>query len=285
MTDPTPVPRPAGFLFGTWLLAMLAQFLIATNPGYFSHDELQWGVRADGPLAQLPWMSWADMTIFQWRPLTFNAWLVISHLLFDTPIAWHVLWVAIGSGIATMLASLLLRLGTTSRVARGAALAFALGPYAVFVHGWVATLADLLWVGIALALAHALVTIRDAWDRPERRTAGMLANVAIVSFAATALALLAKEAALAIPALIALCWLLRPRDAWLATAAGGAVLAAALYVAVRLPALMAGDGGDGHHALAAGDMSRQWLAYHLFVPRPSTFEVTSLWKASTVTLA
>src|SRR5688572_15461639 len=201
MTDPTPVPRPAGFLFGTWLLAMLAQFLIATNPGYFSHDELQWGVRADGPLAQLPWMSWADMTIFQWRPLTFNAWLVVSHLLFDTPVAWHVLWVAIGSGIATMLASLLLRLGTTSRVARGAALAFALGPYAVFVHGWVATLADLLWVGIALALAHALVTF-GAPGRPESRSPRALVPIAIAAFAATALALTAKEAAVVIPGLL-----------------------------------------------------------------------------------
>src|SRR5687768_13933188 len=96
MSDPTLPPRQRGFLFGTWLFAVIAQFLIATNPGYFSHDELGWGVHAEvAALAQLPWQSWTDVAPSPWRPLTFNVLLVASWLLFDTPMAWHVLWVAI----------------------------------------------------------------------------------------------------------------------------------------------------------------------------------------------
>lgn len=278
-------PRRGAFLFGTWAVVAIAQFLLATNPGYFSHDELQWAIRADvDTVAQLPWFAWTDVAQFQWRPLTFNLWLLTSWALFDTPMAWHTLWVLLGAGAATALASLLLRLGATTRVARGAALAFALGPYAVYVHGWIATLADLLWVGIALALAHALLTIRDHWRQPEGRTAGALANTAIVAFAATGLALAAKEAALAIPAVLVLCWGLRPRDTWLAAAAGGALVAAAIYLVVRLPVLLSGGGGDAY-ALAPELAPQQWLAYHLFVLRPSTFEVAGLWNASVVALA
>jgi hypothetical protein len=301
MSDTTTPPRRRGFLFATWALASLAQFLIATNPGWFSHDELQWAVRADvARLADLPWFPWADLSPFQWRPLAFNAWLPLSWALFDLPRAWHALWVLAGSGLAVALAALLLRLGATTRVARGAALAAALGPYAVYVHGWVATIADLLWVGIALALAHALLTLRGAWlaahpgvgaapgapvtiDPGARWTAGAAATTTIVAFAATALALAAKEAAVAIPALLVLCWALRPRERWLAWATGGAALAAAVYLALRLPVLLSGDGTG--YAVDATQAPRNWLAYHLFVPRPSTFEVNSLWRASSWTLA
>jgi hypothetical protein len=286
MTDPsttTPPRRPA-FLLGTWAIAAIAQFLIATNPGYFSHDELQWAVRAavDTP-AQLPWFGWSDLAQFQWRPLTFNLWLPLSWLLFAHPLAWHLLWVAIGAGLATVFAALLHRLGATERTARTAALAFALGPYAVYVHGWVATLADLLWLGIALALAHALLTMHEQYRRGAF-TAGAAANTTIVAFAATALALAAKEAALAIPAVLALAWLLRRRERWLAAATLGAGIAAVVYLVLRLPVLLSGAGGDAY-ALAPDQVPKQWLAYHLFVLRPSTFEVAGLWNASTVSLA
>ena len=278
MSEPNSPTRRTAFLFATWALVTIAQFLIATNPGWFSHDELQWAVRADvASPAALPWVPWSDLQTFQWRPLTFNLWLPLSWALFAHPVAWHALWVAAGAALATTLAALLLRLGATTRVARGAALAFALGPYAVYVHGWVATLADLLWVGLALALAHALLTLRAA-----RWTPGIAALAALSAFAATGLALAAKEAAVVIAALLGLCWLLRPRERVLAAATGGAVAAAALYLALRAPVLLSGS--DGAYAIDPSLVPRQWLAYHLFVLRPSTFEVPGLWNASTFAL-
>ena len=114
MTDTA--PRHGGFLIATWLVAAIAQFLIATNPGYLSHDELQWAVRADvATLRDLPWVAWFDLQVFQWRPLTFNLWLPLSWALFDHPVAFHLLWVVLGSGLAVALAALLLRLELAPR--------------------------------------------------------------------------------------------------------------------------------------------------------------------------
>ena len=94
--------------------------------------------------------------MLQWRPLTFNGWLLLSNALFESPRAMHSLWVLMGSTIAAGLSWLLLRMGLGWRTAVLAGLAFALNPYAAYVHGWVATLADLLWVGASLALAALL---------------------------------------------------------------------------------------------------------------------------------
>ena len=55
-------------------LVLLAQWPLVSNPGYFSHDELQWAARA-GTTGPIPWESWTAVDAFQYRPLTFNLWL------------------------------------------------------------------------------------------------------------------------------------------------------------------------------------------------------------------
>ena len=53
-----------------WLAAlavMALQWPLVANPGYFSHDELQWAVHATGAA-----VDWADIGAFQYRPLTFS---------------------------------------------------------------------------------------------------------------------------------------------------------------------------------------------------------------------
>ena len=255
------------------LLVLVAlQWLLVSNPGFFSHDELQWGARADVPgLADIRWVAWTDVGNFQWRPLTFNLWQLLSHLLFGNPQAMHLAWVLMGSAVALMLGGLLMRLGADTWVARGAVLAFALGPYPAYVHGWVATLADLLWVAAGLGLAHVLVWLR--WRGASPWLPGLAA------FAFTAAALMAKEAALAIPALLGLAWVLRRNDPVGLAAVVGSGLAAVLYLGLRVGPIMAG-GGDDTYAVMLHSAPRNWAAYWLLPLRPTAFEVQNVWYAS-----
>ena len=183
-------------------IAAAAAFALAnvghlSNPGWFSHDELQWGWRAQQGLAH----DWLDDAPFQYRPLTFQLWLLIARGLFDHPQACHALWIALGFGVCALLFAVLRRAGLAPRMALFGAAAFALNPYAIYVHGWVATLAELLWTACALGIAWFVLAAQRG-----SRTA------AVAVFLLTSLALLAKETALAIAPLLGLAWLLT-RDA------------------------------------------------------------------------
>lgn len=284
----TPSPAAPG---RGWVLAVAAAvFLLCAplwlNPGWFSHDELQWGARAAVARWQdLPWVAWTGTDQLQWRPLTFNLWLAISHALFESPRLMHALWVALGAGLAAWLAMLLARLGARPRVAFAAGLLFALSPYATYVHGWVATLAELLWVAAALALAQCVVArITAAEGRPAsgRGAPAGIGGLRVVAAGVvfTTLGLLAKEAALAMPALLALCVLLWPRETALRPALVGSALAAGAYLALRLPVLMSPPAGSGY-ALAPGAVPGHLVDYLLFLPRVSSLEVVGVARAGT----
>jgi hypothetical protein len=267
---PTALGRPLHPALAIVLLAVAgfaAQALLWLNPGYFSHDELQWGAFAAAApsLAELPWVSWVDVGIFQFRPLTFNLWLPLSWLLFDTPRLFHALFVALGTGNALLLFGLLRRRFGTAPALAGFVM-FLLGPYAAWVHGWVATLADLLWVAAALLIAWLLET-------GQRRH---VAWIALGSLLLTAAALLAKEAALAIPALLGLGWLVRGLDRrWLA-ALGGASVAAGLYLMLRLAPIDAGSSA-GSYAWSAGNIPLRLAEYFVFPWLLERSEPTSVW--------
>lgn len=273
-------PAPATPLL-VLVIAWLAQLTLALNPGYFSHDELQWGATADVPgWAALPWFPWTDTSMLQWRPLTFNAWMLLSNALFESPRAMHSLWVLMGSAIAAGLTWLLQRWGLGWRAAVLAGLVFALNPYAAYVHGWVATLADLLWVGASLVLAARL---HGAHRRAEA-TPGETPRLAWVAgawaLALTALALLAKESALVMPTLVGLAWLLSGRGRVLGAATLGSGLAAALYLALRAGALLSA-GEASAYALAPAAAPANFAAYALFLPMGASFEVNTVWHRST----
>ena len=77
--------------WGQWLLlvfgsALVLQLPLVFNPGYFSHDELQWAARANvATVAELPWLGWFDLESYQYRPLTFNIWLWAAYHGFAHP--------------------------------------------------------------------------------------------------------------------------------------------------------------------------------------------------------
>lgn len=236
--------------------ALVLQLPLVLNPGYFSHDELQWASAADRGAT----VDWLDYRAFQYRPLTFQLWLGLSRGLFAKPEAFHAVLAALGAVNAAMLAHVVRCLGASSRLAVATALAFILNPYAMYVHGWVGTLGDLLWVG--LGLAAGVIALRAA------------ASTAMVAAAlATSLALLAKEAALSLPALAALLWLLdgSRRKAWRAAAAGAGI-PAALYLAVRLPVLAAAP-PDPAYAWTVGNVPLRWIEYPLYLANAPVFEV------------
>jgi len=242
--------RDIGNALQVFALACLLQLPLVLNPGYYSHDELQWAVYA-ADRVQVPWL---DVSAFQYRPLTFNLWMLLSRALFATPMLFHAVLVAAGALNAALLFAVGRGFGVPARQAMVGALVFVLSPYAVYTHGWVGCIADLLWVGCALLLALCVQHTK----RP-----------LMAAFAAallTAIALLSKEAAFAIPPLLALAWWFDGRKPkWLfAMLASCAV--AALYLGLRFDVLLNAPREGSQYVLSAWHAPLRWLEYQLFAP-------------------
>lgn len=265
MTDPRPPTAPPRTIPWPWLLALLAGVFLAQlplvfNAGYFSHDELQWAAHAGEAGTPLRWFAWTAFDVFQYRPLTFNLWLALSRLWFDQPFVFHAIVVAWGALNAMLLALLGIRLGMPARLAAAGAFAFAMGPFATFVHGWVGTLADLVWLSCALAIGLVATSTQ--------RTV----VVAVVAATLTLLGLLGKEAAAAIPALLVLAWWFDGRRrTWMAAAIASGVVVAA-WLALRFGALVDAPRTGDQYTLRLAHMPLRWIEYQLFPPIPTILE-------------
>lgn len=248
------------WIITVFLTALFVQLPMVFNPGFFSHDELQWASRANvGSVSQLPWVAWLDLDAYQYRPLTFNLWLWLSHHGFDHPKLFHAIWVLWGTINALMLSVIGRKRGLSQAAAWLLGLLFITSPYAMYVHGWVATLADLLVMSALLLLVYLTMSNRNGW----------FALLASMLF--TAMALMSKESAMAIPALLGVIWLFGGRQKkWLAaTVAAGFVVAAYLYL--RLPVLLQQPEGT-HYTLGFWHAPLRWLEYHLYWVTPVDLE-------------
>ncbi len=246
--------RPAPWAVA--LAVFLLQAPLVLNPGYFSHDELQWAYFATHLDHSVDWF---DVATFQYRPLTFNLWMVLSRALFDTPQAFHAVLVAWGAGNATLLYAIGRRAGIDARTCAVAVLVFALSPYAVVAHGWVGTIADLAWLSCGLAIA---------WFGLRAQSLGAIAVFAAV---ATLVALLAKEAALSIPLVASVAWAFTRQKRW-GAAALGAWAAAAAYLAVRLPVLLETTDKPALYTANVANVAVRWVEYQLFSPMVRVIE-------------
>jgi hypothetical protein len=261
------IPRVVWRVF--LIAALVGQVLLLANPGYFSHDELQFGANVRvGSLDEVDWQHFGDWESVQFRPLTFDLWLLLSRALFKSPWAMHAAWVAMGTAVGAGLLVLLARLQVAPKVAAVFALAFVLGPYAAYTHGWVATLAELLWTGLALLAANLVL----AWGGPRARDRAWVTTVA---FGLTVAALCAKEAAVVLPALAALAWLLSGRKREWATATFASAVPVAIYVVLRLGVMLFTPRPEGVDAWSLASIPKQWLAYQAFAVLPSVFEVAN----------
>jgi hypothetical protein len=247
--------RSAWLLFAAVVATVLvAQGLLIFNPGYMSHDELQWGYYAERFVGGFFGNHlWGDLHTFQYRPVTFSLWVELSRRFFTHPYMFHAVLVGWGAVNAGLLGALMRRCGVSPGVAYAAALVFALGPYAAYTHGWVATIADLIWVSCALLIAVLFqYGVRLAIALP-------------VAFALCAWALLAKESAIVIPALVVVAWWFSGRDRRWAWAFAATALPVAIYLALRLKSILFAEGSTGsiyHWSLL--NIPTRWLEYQLF---------------------
>lgn len=254
-----------------WLVLVAVCVLhlpLVFNPGYYSHDELQWAARAAGIAGQPPaWFAWTAIDTYQYRPLTFNLWLWLSRHLFAHPFGFHVVCVAWGAANAALLASVGRRFGMAPWQAACGALAFALGPYAAYVHGWVGTLADLAWLSCALGIAWCVLA------RPR------IATAIVSGLLLTTAGLLAKEAAITIPPLLATAWLFdrTRRGAWFAATCASA-LVVVVYLALRFDALLQPAPEGVQYVLSPWHAPLRWIEYQLFAQVPNVVETFALLK-------
>lgn len=252
---------------GAFAALVLLQLPLICNPGYFSHDELQWWAHADvSGWASLPWESWTDYGVFQYRPLTFNLWLALSYLLADQPYAMHAAAVGFGSVNAVLLGLCVTGTGATPRVAVVAAMVFVLSPYAAYTHGWVAALADLLTLLMALL---GLRLLQSMTRRCVRRDVAATALVA----ALIGTALLCKESAVVLPLALLAALYRHPRPKAVLVAIGIAAVPVAIYLSARLPIILATPVGSEGYAWAIEHIPRRFAEYLLFPFLPPMLEV------------
>ena len=260
------------------LLLLLLQLPLALIPGYLSHDDLEWLARADVPWSAIAWVPWLDVSSLQYRPLTFNLWLVLAHLFGGSPRLMHTLFVLIGTANAWLLARVIIGMLVSDRVAYVCAVVFALSPYAVYVHGWTGTLADLLTLLCGLIAARCLQRAASAAS-PD---ATVLNAAAATSLAA--IALLCKESAVVLPALLTFILLRsrlrKPSIAALAIAA----LITVGYVAMR-PALAESAQIDPAYAWSLRHVPARLAEYALYPFMPPLFEIGPLLAKSTPRIA
>jgi hypothetical protein len=253
----------------SWFLvtAFLICLPLILNPGYFSSDELQWLAFADKPsLDDVPWNAWFDFSPFQYRPLTFNLWLLLSHFIGFQPIAMHLVRIVFGLAAAWLLRSLLLQLDVAPRRATLAGWVWLLIPYTVYTHGWVGTFGDsLCLIFMLLALRHALfLPSTDSWKS--------ISGNALPVAALTALALMSKESAIVFPAAMLIA-VLRRRDRIGLAAFAASAAVALIYLGLRLqtilfPHVMA----DGYH-WGLANIPARFAEYTVFPFLVGHFEV------------
>ena len=248
-------------------ILVLVQWPLVLNPGYFSHDELEWWARADvAAWTQLPWVPWIDLSAFQYRPLTFNLWLMLAWCYASTPYAMHLAVVGIGSANALLLGRCVEATGASHRSGIVAAFVFVLTPYAAYTHGWTATLADLLVVAAALLSLQLVQRMNGTSARLDTLHGALVV-------ALTGVALLSKESAVALPAFLLLGLWRHPRRSRALAAIALSAALVAIYLALRLHVVLATPHDGGAYAWSIANIPHRLFEYLLFPFTPPLLEV------------
>lgn len=243
-----------------WLTALLISLPLVLNPGYFSHDELQWLAFADRDhWSDLPWQGWCDFRPFQFRPLTFNTWLALSKLVGYQPPLMHAFVVGFGLLNAWLLRACMSGNGIRAMVASSAAVLFLISPSVMQVHGWVGTIGDLY------CLLAALLAVRLLQREPGR--AIELIGVAVL----TVLAMWSKESAIVFPALLLAAWPRRRCSLYLPVVISTGIVL--VYLALRWQTILYTPRNDGNYAWSIANIPARLLDYAAFPFLPDLAEL------------
>jgi hypothetical protein len=198
---------------------------------------------------------------------------MLAHAFAATPWLMHLVFVALGTANAWLLARVLAGAKLPSRVCYAAAIVFALSPFVVYVHGWTGTLADLL------VLLFALLAARTIQRATPTETTTVRALRAFGTALLVALALLCKESAIVLPALLVLAAYAQPslKTTRLAVAFSAAIVVA--YLALRLPILADSTSSNPAYAWSLRNIAPRLAEYLLYPFMPPLFEIGSLLKA------
>ncbi|QLR43842.1 glycosyltransferase family 39 protein [Enterobacter sp. RHBSTW-00994] len=128
------------------IFGIIANIGLFMNPGYFSHDEIGWGLKAIAAnnLSDIKFYNIFEYNDFHYRPLNFNLWLISSYYLYDTPQVFHLALLICGV-INAILIYYIIKKISNENVAFIAALISTVMPSIVFVNGWIGTIADVFW--------------------------------------------------------------------------------------------------------------------------------------------
>ncbi|MBK8286492.1 MAG: hypothetical protein IPK97_17385 [Ahniella sp.] len=248
--------------WGILLLALVLQLPLILNPGYFSHDELQWATQSYlRAFNEIDWINPLDIQTFQYRPLTFNLWMLLSYLFFGMPLLMHGFQALFAAGILLLLYRLMGHYGIAGRHRWLACLLWLCVPYVVYVNGWVGTFGDQIWLaaGIGMLISCFRTDTNTSHIRP-----------LLAGFAATWIGLLAKESALVIPAfLLAHAVLFAEHRRIFVWATIGASLGAGIYLALRLKIILAGAEASGAYQPTWFDMPVRIAEYWTY---PATLQ-------------
>lgn len=236
------------------LVAALLQWPVLFGVGYFSHDELQWLSFAQRPWRELfDLVSFADIQQFQYRPLTFMLWLMVSHVFGESAVMMHLVRGTAGVLTGGLLAVVVYRLGASKLLSAAAGMLFLLTPIAVYTNSWIGTYADVLCLFFFLLIALSVT----------RRVALPRAVGAAVAVGATSLALLSKESAVVFPVLLVLGWLIR-RERPLLIAASASAVVVAIYVVIRTNVILFPKISVGFYAWSLANIPSRMAEYALF---------------------
>ena len=282
-------PENNGIAFSFLLCyAVLSCLILIANPGFFSHDELQ---IADFVTRNGFWNFVSAYGMFHptdhfgvpVRPVSFFIQGVASLFLPNYPFLVHFADVLMHSVVAMLLFEAIRRVHGNRQFAWAAAVIFLISPLATFSVGWSAALMDRLYILfglIAFIASHTYIS--------QKCDSGAL----IILFTASSLAILSKETALILPAMLVVFPLfllvdLKNRRLWIALAVWG--IPVLLFLLYRAPALMhsLGSAAATQYSVSIANVPQNIFVYaiypfltsvteaHLWVLQPSGM----LWSA------
>ncbi|OEE68103.1 hypothetical protein A1OO_20460 [Enterovibrio norvegicus FF-33] len=129
-----------------FIAGLIMSLGLIMNPGYFSHDEISWGIKATSgnSLSDISFYNIFHYNEFHYRPLNFNSWLITSYYLYELPQLYHFLIVLFGL-TNTVLVYFFLKREVDSKLAVLTAVISTIMPTIAFVNGWIGTMADVFW--------------------------------------------------------------------------------------------------------------------------------------------